>query len=284
MDRHRGMDRERELSWCVGPNQHRGWSCPGTAAVPEWGPGYRGSAGSRDLHQPWGCCPRGLRVTGPLPMGWVAVGVLPGLSLPPGPVAMGVRPVGGYQPQEPVVMGATREGLTGTGSHGSHQPWVLTGVWPVGTAGLPSHPGMHLPGSPRAPSILPPLSQPGAPGLGHGVNLPGAAAGAQLCPGSGGKLRHPRVAPEWKVGFFSQLQSCCSRVDRAVTGGQVKVGARGVWECGEMAAGLGAIWGVAGTPRLPLLRQEGPGLRCPRGHHGDVTPRPGTRLSTRPSG
>lgn len=98
---------------------------------------------------------------GLLPMGapcqcpWVGGrGVLPGLSLSPGPVAMGAWPVGGYQPQEPVAMGAPRGGLTGTGSHGSHQPWVLTGVWEQ--QDFPHTPGCTC----RDLPVLPPSSHP----------------------------------------------------------------------------------------------------------------------------
>lgn len=90
------------------------------------------------------------------------MGVLPALSLPPGLVAMGVRPMWGYQPQKPVAMGASR-GVASCGA--DREPREPLALGPdrcvaCGSTRTPSHPGMHLPGSPCGSSILPHLWEP----------------------------------------------------------------------------------------------------------------------------
>ncbi|XP_005060178.1 PREDICTED: zinc finger protein 414 [Ficedula albicollis] len=123
--RHRGMYRAGGV---LAPelDRYRGRSCTGAVPVPGDGPAP-GVAWDRELSRSrtgleprWGqqryrrgarasgACRDLVRVTGPLPVGWVAVRALPQLSLLPALVAMAVWAVGGYQPQQPVAVGATR--------------------------------------------------------------------------------------------------------------------------------------------------------------------------------
>lgn len=175
-----GLGPRAVLAPAAGPAP--GWGCTGA------GSGARASGALQGPAPALGLLPTGASGHRATPVGWVAVGVLPELSLLPGLVAMGAWPVGGYQPQRAVAMGAT------CGADSDREPLAL-GVDRCVTCGntrsartsrdAPAgiSPCSLRPPTPAGAALL--LSEPGAPGLGQGVNLPGAAARAQLCPGSG---------------------------------------------------------------------------------------------------
>lgn len=128
-------------------DRYRGWSCTGDSSGTGLGPGVPGLC----------------REPGPAP----APGLLPAGALGHGATVTGRWPWCHCshnvwpQPQKPVAMGATL-GLPLVGLTGRWEPPALGPgrcvAW--GSSRTPSHPGMHLPRSARAPSILPHLWEP----------------------------------------------------------------------------------------------------------------------------
>lgn len=102
--------------------------------------------------------------------------------------------------------------------------------------------------------------------------------GVSFVQAQGGSSTVPRWLLKGRRGFFpaAELMQLGGLAIRRQAGKEGHQDAVGMWGNGSRA------WsklGHTGDPQAsPPEREEGPGLSCPRGHHGDVTARPCTGL------